>query len=172
MKLRKVILTGLILSGSLLANTLGDATSLIEQMKTVSSEQRFELMNQIKSNILSLNNNDRTEALKQMRETSQGLREAKLARFKAGLSPEKLVVFEARLKEKVEAKKNYIERMANLSEEQKQEMRKDYKKTRKSVRNKSKIDTSGRTNRRGRVNNNSTKKRITSKTYSTVSITK
>ena len=157
MKLKKVLLSGLILSGGLFASSLSDTTSLIGQISTVTSENRFELMNQIKSNILSLNQNDRAEAFKQMRETRQNLRATRLANIKAKLSPTELVAFEARRKARTEAraeaKKNYRERMANLTPEQRKALRADTKKY------------SGKSyKRKGNVH----RKRITSKTHTTL----
>lgn len=166
MKVRKVILTGLILSGSLFANTLSDTTSLIGQMKNINSSERFALMNQIKTNILSLNQSDKVEALKQMREARQNAREAKLATYKATLTPEKLASFEAHLKQKKEARKAYKERMAafraSLTPEQRKEMRNKKGGKRKS------FSKGGRTTRYGKSNGKGSK-RITSKTHTTLS---
>lgn len=114
--LKKILLTGFILSGKLFATTLTSTTVLIEKMKTVSPDERFELMNQIKSNILSLNENDRVEAIRQMRETRQKRKEAKLNKFKAGLTPEQLAIFEEKLRIKKESRKAYKESMAKFRE--------------------------------------------------------
>ena len=172
MKVRKVILTGLILSGSLFANTLSDTTSLIGQMKNINSSERFALMNQIKTNILSLNQSDKVEALKQMREARNSAREAKLATYKATLTPEKLASFEAHLKQKKEARKAYKEKMANfrasLTDEQREEMRNiKGRKNTKGTTNKS-FNKGGRTTRYGKRYGKGGK-RITSKVHTTLS---
>ena len=136
MKLK--ILLVLILSGGLSSSTLTDITSLIDQIQTVNPEQRFELMNQIKSNILSLNQNDQAEAIRQMRESRRNLREAKLAKFKAGLSPTALIAFEERLRLQTEEKKNYKARINGLrdglSDEKKKGIANLYKGKRRPLR--------------------------------------
>ena len=164
MKLKKIILTGLTLSGSLFANTLSETTSLIERIKTVNPSERFELMNQIKSNILSLNQNDQTTAIQKMRESRKNARDAKLATYRATLTPEQLVVFEEKLKLKKEARRERKAKLKqfrdSLSDEQRQEFA-NLKKNRKSF-----YKGSGRKTRYGK--HNKVGKKITTKVQTTL----
>ncbi len=168
MKLRKVLLTGLILSGSLFANTLSDTTALIGQMQSVSQDKRFELMNQIKSNVLSLNQNDKAQALKQMREARQTRRANKLAQFKAGLSPEKLAAFEEKLKVRREAKAAHKEKLAKFRASLSDEQRKEMDSIRKGRTTRYKGAKKGRTTRYTGVKKPSNGKIINSKTHTTL----
>ena len=140
MKLRKIILTGLTLGWGLFANTLSETTSLIEKIKTVSPSERFELMNQIKRNILSLNQNDQITAIKRIRESRKNNRDANLATYKATLTPEKLVAFEEKHKLKEQARQARKARLKafrdGLSDEQRREFDNSKKFKRKRITNK------------------------------------
>jgi len=159
MKFKKTLLIGFILSESLLSNTLSDTTSLIEQIKTVSPEKRFELMNQIKSNILSLNQNDQAKAIRQMRESRQNAKQAKIDKIKAGLNPTELVAFEEKLRLKEERRKNYKARINNLrdglSDDKKKSIKSAYRKKTKNFNKGNKIKRKPN-------------KKITSKVYTTL----
>jgi hypothetical protein len=111
MKLRSILLAGILLGTTTLAmaEEVVDITNLIEEAQNATPEQRFELINEIKDQIATMNEDDRATAIAQvqasrdtMRETrrdqfSGELTDDKIAEIKANMSPEQIEAFDARL---------------------------------------------------------------------------
>ena len=111
MKLRTVLITGILLGTSTLsmASEPVDITNLIEQAKNSAPEQRFELINEIKGQIATMNENDRATAIAQVQASRDAMRNTrtnqfsgeltddKIAEIKATMSTEQVKAFEERL---------------------------------------------------------------------------
>jgi len=111
MKLRTILLTGILLGTTTLAIATEpvDITNLIEEAKNSAPEQRFELINQIKGQIATMNESDRATAIAQVQSSRDTMRNTranqfsgeltddKIAEIKATMSPEQIKIFEERI---------------------------------------------------------------------------
>jgi hypothetical protein len=114
MKLRTILLAGMLLATPILvmANEVTDVSILIEEAKNATPDKRFSIINDIKTQIATMNEDDRAVALAEVQAVRDGVREErqgqfgaemtedKIAEIKANMTPEQEVAFDARMAER------------------------------------------------------------------------
>jgi hypothetical protein len=111
MKLRTILLAGMLLATPILvmADEVTDVSILIEEAKNATPDKRFSIINEIKTQIATMNEDDRAVALAEVQAARDGVRqerqgqfgaemtEDKIAEIKANMTPEQVEAFDARM---------------------------------------------------------------------------
>jgi hypothetical protein len=138
MKLRTILLAGMLLATPILvmANEVTDVSILIEEAKNATPDKRFSIINDIKTQIATMNEDDRAVALAELQTARDSVRqerkeqfggemsEEKIAEIKANMTPEQIEAFDAKVQSRQGARRGppsedkIAEIKANMTPEQ------------------------------------------------------